>query len=139
MNKHHATYRTYLETLTPQSLGRLEDYVTADVRFTDPFNDVRGADAMRRILSHMFENVGPVSFRVSHMASDGDTCLMRWTFSGNLRRQAWTFEGMSTIRFNADGLVSEHADYWDPATALYERLPIIGTMLAWIRRRLAVR
>ena len=113
MNNHHESYRAYLEALTPQSLEQLADYVAADVRFTDPFNDVRGADAMRRVLSHMFDTVGPVAFRVSHM-------------------------GMSTIRFNADGLVSEHADYWDGASALYEKLPVIGTMLAWIRRRLAI-
>tara|TARA_R110001606_G_scaffold246213_1_gene394328 strand:- start:32 stop:451 length:420 start_codon:yes stop_codon:yes gene_type:complete len=138
MNNHHESYRAYLEALTPQSLEQLADYVAADVRFTDPFNDVRGADAMRRVLSHMFDTVGPVVFRVSHMASDGNTCLMRWTFSGKLRGRAWTFEGMSTIRFNADGLVSEHADYWDGASALYEKLPVIGTMLAWIRRRLAI-
>lgn len=138
MNDRHEAYRTYLETLTPQSLGRLEEFVSADVRFTDPFNDVRGADAMRRVLSHMFDTVGPVDFRVSHMAADGNTCLMRWTFSGSLRGRDWTFEGMSTIHFNAEGLVSEHADYWDGASALYEKLPVIGTMLAWIRRRLAI-
>ena len=138
MNDHHVAYRTYLETLTPESLDRLEEYVSADVRFTDPFNDVRGADAMRRVLSHMFESVGPVVLRVSHMASDGDSCLMRWTFAGRLRGTDWTFAGMSTIRFNADGLIYEHADYWDGATALYEKLPVIGPVLAWIRRRIAV-
>lgn len=137
MHDAHEAYRTYLETLTPESLDQLEKYVTPDVRFRDPFNDVRGVDAMRRVLLHMFQNVGPVAFRVSWIAADRDACLMRWTFLGRLRGKDWTFEGMSSIRFTADGLVSEHVDYWDGATALYERLPVIGPILASIRRRLA--
>jgi hypothetical protein len=40
-------YRQYLETLTPATLDFLGDYVTDDVRFRDPFNDVRGAAASR--------------------------------------------------------------------------------------------
>lgn len=132
-------YRQFLETLTPATLEGLRDQVTSDVRFKDPFNDVRGADAMMRVLRHMFDAVEDIRFHVRHMMTDDDRCLMEWRFEGKLGSKPWAFDGMSTIRFAANGRVAEHIDHWDAAGSFYERLPVIGWLLAWLRRRLAVR
>lgn len=138
MNQAHDRYRRFLETLTPATLARLGDYVTNDVRFKDPFNDLRGVDSMQRVLLHMFDKLGSVTFRVRHFVADGDTCLMEWRFEAALNGQPWSFDGMSLISFSPDGLVKAHIDYWDAANAFYERLPVIGRLLAWMRLRLAV-
>jgi len=133
-----ARYREYLETLTPETLSRLGDHVVDDVRFKNPFNDVRGVEAMEQVFRHMFETVGPVHFTVRDCAGDATTCMMSWRFEAVLRRRPWAFEGTSVIRFAADGRVAEHIDHWDAAAAFYERLPLIGWLLAWLRRRLAI-
>ena len=134
----HDRYRRYLEDLSSATLGDLETYVTADVRFKDPFNDVRGVDAMRRVFQHMFENVQDVKFCAQDMASEGPMCFMSWRFEGKLRGNPWIFDGASIIRFAEDGRVTEHIDHWDAGVNFYERLPIIGSLLAFLRRRLAV-
>ena len=139
MNESHERYRQYLESLTVVSLGRLEEHVAEGVRFRDPFNDVTGADGMRRVFRHMFATVGPVAFNVTRVASDGDACLMSWRFEATLRGRPWSFDGTSLLRFGPDGRVIEHVDYWDAAGAFYEKLPVIGGLLRWLRGRLAVR
>ncbi len=135
----HERYRRFLETLTPETLATLPDQVTEAVRFKDPFNDVRGVDAMMRVFQHMFENVSDIRFTVHHAMADGDTCLMAWRFEGRLPSGRWGFDGTSVIRFAADGRVTEHIDHWDAARDFYERLPIIGWLLGKVRRKLAVR
>ena len=132
-------YRRYLETLTPDTLDDLRERVTADVHFQDPFNDVYGADALAKIFRHMFANLGDVRFSVHHMTTDGPTCLMTWRFEAILRGQPWSFDGSSLVRFAPDGRVAEHIDYWDAARNFYERLPVIGWLLATLRGRIAVR
>jgi hypothetical protein len=52
---------------------------------------------------------------------------------------ALAIEGVSEVRFDAAELVVEHVDYWDPAAAVYERLPLLGGVLRGLRRRLAHR
>jgi len=131
-------YRDFLETLTPRSLERLEDHVSPDVHFADPFNDVRGAAAMRRIFRHMFANIPDVRFQVHHLMRQGDVCLMTWRFSGTLRGRDWSFDGSSLVRFAPDGRVAAHIDYWDAARNFYERLPLLGAVLRRLRRRIAV-
>lgn len=136
MTPPYERYRRYLETLTPEALARLSDHVTADVRFKDPFNDVRGVDAMERVFRHMFANVREIRFRIDHTVMDGDTCLMTWRFEGMLLGSPWSFDGASKLKFAPDGRVAEHIDYWDAADNFYRRLPVIGWLLSRIRRRL---
>ena len=50
-------YCDYLEGLTRKSVSNLTRHVAPDVHFKDPFNDVRGADAMRLIFDDMFEQL----------------------------------------------------------------------------------
>ena len=95
----HERYRRYLEDLSSATRWvTFVTYVTADVRFKDPFNDVRGVDAMRRIFQHMFENVQDVKFRAQDMASEGPMCLMSWHFEGNCAES----RGHSTARALSD-------------------------------------
>jgi hypothetical protein len=42
-------YGHYFETLRPDNVDRLHDLAAPDIRFVDPFNDVRGVDQVVRI------------------------------------------------------------------------------------------
>lgn len=139
MNAPHGRYKRYLETLTPETLAALGQYVTDDVRFKDPFNDVRGVAAMARVFHHMFANVTDIRFKVDHALSEDNVCLMAWRFEGKVSGKAWAFDGTSVIIFAPDGRVAEHIDHWDAARDFYERLPFIGWLLRRIRGRLAIR
>ena len=125
--------------LSPESLSDLCDYVTPEVHFGDPFNDVYGVTAMRRIFDDMFKAVSNIEFKVDRMAIDRDTALMGWAFTGELRGQPIKLEGMSRITFDASGCVTAHIDHWDSATQFYIRLPVIGWLLSIVRRRAAAR
>ena len=128
-------YIRFYETLSPATLPDLARVATVDVHFRDPFNDLRGVDEYQRVLGELLESVPDVKFTVGHQAVDDDTCFIRWRMIGTLRGAPWIVEGMSALRFAADGRVREHVDYWDAAAQFYERLPLIGGVLRFIRRR----
>lgn len=130
-------YRACLEALTPHTLDDLRALLSEDVRFKDPFNNVTGADATIAVFRHMYETLGEVRFTVEDMMCDGPRCLMHWRFTSRLRGRPWSFAGTSVVTFAPDGRVAEHVDHWDAAREFYERLPVIGWLLAWLRGRLA--
>ena len=132
-------YIAYLESLTPDDLAALDTYVNEEVRFKDPFNDVRGVEAMGRILTDMFETLGQVRFRCDGWAVSDDLGYFSWVLEGRLRAKPWQVAGTTRVRLGEDGRVVEHIDYWDAAGGLYEKLPVIGPILAALRRRVAVR
>jgi hypothetical protein len=43
--------------------------------------------------------------------------------------------GMSHLRFNSEGQVIFHQDYWDSADVLVPRVPVANGIIEWVRRR----
>ena len=39
------------------------------------------------------------------------------------------------MKFAADGRINFHRDYWDAAEELYEKLPLVGSLMRWLKRQ----
>lgn len=124
----------YYQELSPTSLARLPVFYTEHAFFKDPFNEVRGVAAIRRIFEHMFEQVEDPRFVVTERLADENSAMLVWEFRyGNGQR----IRGVSHLRFADDGRVAYHRDYWDAAEELYLKLPVLGALMRWLRRRLS--
>ena len=130
---------TFYENLTPAELGRFREFYTEDAVFKDPFNDVRGVAAIERIFAHMFRQVEAPRFAVSERVADAEGAVLVWSFHFRFRYngEEQTIRGVSHLKFDDDGRVNYHRDYWDAAGELYARLPGVGLLMRLLRRRLA--
>ncbi len=131
----------FFETMTPASLSQLETIYTPQAYFKDPFNEVRGLDEVRRIFRHMYQALDQPRFVVTECIAQGDQCFLAWNFLFQFRRfdtaALQVVRGASHLKFTADGLVDFHRDYWDAAEELYEKLPLVGGLMRWLKRRAA--
>lgn len=134
-----ARIRHYFETLSPAALERLDTVYTEDAAFKDPFNEVRGTAAIRAIFAHMYAALDEPRFTVTAVMAEGDQVFLAWDFRFRLRRfDATTLQcirGASHLRLAVDGRIREHRDYWDAAEELYEKLPLLGGLMRWLKRR----
>lgn len=131
-------YIAFCEGMTPAALDSLDDFCAADIHFRDPFNEVTGVDAYREVLAKMFRDVGQPAFQVTGHALAGEVCYLRWRFA--FRRangETMRIRGMSEVHFNAEGCVTSHFDYWD-AGQVYETVPLVGSLVRLVRRRLSI-
>ncbi len=130
--------KSYFENLSPADLQRMEDIYTADARFKDPFNQVQGVAAIQRIFEHMFVSLDEPRFAIQDMVIQGQQCFMSWDFSFRMKRfdkQLQVIRGGSHLKLAADGRICDHRDYWDAAEELYEKLPVLGALMRWLKRR----
>ncbi|NWF44230.1 nuclear transport factor 2 family protein [Hydrogenophaga sp. D2P1] len=129
----------WFESLTPGNLGQLEAFYTADARFKDPFNDVRGVPAITQIFKHMFVALHEPRFVVTQQIVDGAQAFLVWEFRFRFKRFDTVTEqvihGGSHLTLTEDGRISEHRDYWDAAEELYEKLPGLGALMRWLKRK----
>lgn len=133
-------YLAALEALSAQRLPQLAGLLAAEVRFVDPFHDVRGREAMTRVLAKMFDDLSDVRFTVVDRAFAAPVGFASWTLSGVPRAfggRPLRLIGVSEIHLDAAGQVTQHIDHWDAASQLYARIPVLGWVLAAVRRRLA--
>ena len=131
----------FYHQLTPASLARFAEFYSADAYFKDPFNEVRGVDAITRIFTHMFRQVDDPRFVVSERIADANGVVLVWEFCFRVRLwgrgRTQVMRGVSHLRFAADGKVNYHRDYWDAAEELYMKLPAIGSLMRCLRRLVA--
>ena len=136
---HVARVVVFFETLTPQTLAGLADIYAADARFKDPFNDVQGLDAIRGVFAHMFVALRQPRFVITRQVTQGNDCFITWDFYfylGNYRRDVeQKIAGATHLVFDSEGRVQVHRDYWDAAEELYEKLPLVGSLMRWLKRR----
>ena len=126
------------ERLSPQDLPRLAEIYTPGARFKDPFNEVQGVAAITRIFEHMFVSLEDPRFVIRDRVVQGDQCFLSWDFMFRMKRfsrDEQVIRGGSHLRLAADGRIAEHRDYWDAAEELYEKLPVVGALMRWLKRR----
>jgi hypothetical protein len=141
MNSRQATENlaTFFETLSPQSVAQLHTIYDAQARFKDPFNEVQGLPEIERIFQHMYVALDQPHFVVTGQVVDGPQAFLTWEFRFRFKRfdtiTLQAVRGASHVVFNEQGLVTLHRDYWDAAEELYEKLPVLGGVMRWLKKR----
>lgn len=129
----------FYEQLSEADLPRLHALYAPDARFKDPFNEVQGVAAIEAIFRHMFVSLESPRFVVTGQVRQGEQCFLLWDFHFRFRRFDTRTEqrvrGTSHLVFDDQGRVTLHRDYWDAAEELYEKLPVVGGLMRWLKRR----
>ena len=141
MNTRQATENlaAFFETLSPQSVAQLHTIYDAQACFKDPFNEVQGLPEIEKIFRHMYVALEQPHFVVTGQVVDGPQAFLTWEFRFRFKRFDTTtlqaVRGASHVVFNEQGLVTLHRDYWDAAEELYEKLPVLGGFMRWLKKR----
>ena len=134
-----ARVATLFETLTPADVARLGEFYAGNARFKDPFNEVRGVPAIQQVFEHMYRALESPRFVVRDVVAEGDQAFVSWEFRFRFRRFDRSTEqcvrGGTHLVFATDGRIGLHRDYWDAAEELYEKLPGVGALMRWLKRR----
>ncbi|MDO8388267.1 MAG: nuclear transport factor 2 family protein [Polaromonas sp.] len=129
----------FFEGLEPGSVARLGEVYASKVYFKDPFNEVHTLAQVQQIFSHMYVALDRPRFVVTGQVAEGRECFLTWNFEFYFRKQQpavlQTVRGSSHLKFTEAGLVDYHRDYWDAAEELYEKLPLLGSLMRWLRKR----
>ena len=129
----------YFETLTPEGVAHINTLYSPQARFVDPFNDVVGLPAIEGVFAHMFVALEAPRFVITERIAQGQQCFLTWDFHFRFKNfqkdTPQTIRGGSHLVFSEDGLVTLHRDYWDAASELYEKLPVVGSVMRWLKKR----
>ena len=98
---------------------------------------MRGIDAITRLFAHMFVQVDAPRFVVTTRIAQGNDAFLTWDFRFRMKRfstQEQCIRGATHLRFGSDGRIDFHRDYWDAAEELYEKLPLLGGLMRFLKR-----
>ncbi|MGQ7249071.1 nuclear transport factor 2 family protein [Halomonas sp. V046] len=122
---------------------KLYELYTDDIAFTDPVHHVEGVEALLTYFNELYNNVDSCQFEFPHAQRQGSTAFAVWTMTlrhPRLDRGApIRVDGCSHLIFSETqpDKVCVHRDYFDAGAMLYERLPLLGTVIRRIKRHVA--
>lgn len=139
VSRQHAlnSYIVFFEQMKREDLVRLPELFSHQARFKDPFNDVTGIEQINKVFHHMFETLNTPKFVIDEAVLESDVAYIKWKFTGAVYSKQLKLVGLSRVVFDEQGLVSEHIDYWDASEQFYMKLPVIGSILRFIRNKAA--
>jgi hypothetical protein len=129
----------WFQSLTRESVAQVGVYYAEEARFKDPFSDVTGLVDIAQVFLHMFDRLDAPRFTITGRWERAGGVMLAWDFSFRMKALAGgrtqLIRGVSQLEFGADGRIRLHRDYWDTAEELYEKLPLLGALMRWLKRR----
>ncbi|MGB5792665.1 nuclear transport factor 2 family protein [Poseidonibacter sp.] len=113
-----------------------ERVLDKNARFKDPFHDVNGLDNIYNIFQDMYKKLDNPRFKIIEIIEENNIAYIKWDFIFNFKNslKEESFQGVSRIEFNNDRKVISHIDYWDSAENLYEKIPLLGSFMRFIKK-----
>jgi hypothetical protein len=108
--------------------------------FRDAFKQFESAEAIRKYMLAGLEPLEDAEFVFNRFASNGGDYYLDWTMRLDFKKTpTGTWEesiGVTHMRFNSEGKIIFHQDYWDPTDIVYRRIPIAKQLIAFVKGKM---
>ncbi|MBB1269318.1 nuclear transport factor 2 family protein [Shewanella sp. SR44-3] len=129
---------TVYSTLGTDNLASLSSIYHTEVVFVDPMHKVEGIAALLGYFEQMYQQVISCDFVIEEVLEAPTQAAVYWTMT--LRHTALAggkpikLDGHSQLKMQ-DQRVIYHRDYFDLGAMLYEQVPLLGTVIKYIKQR----
>ena len=129
--------------LNKNTIDELDEFYTDDAEFIDPVSRIKGLPGIKKYYANVYKNVESIQFDFKEIQHDELSFYGQWvmTFSTKMLNGGKPFavEGLSVIKFNAHGKVFFHRDYTDLGSMVYEKVPVLGSVIRLIKNSMHVK
>ena len=132
-------FGAFFANVTEESIrSQIDAFYAPDVYFNDTLKTVHGRTALEGYLLRMPQHADFVRAKVIDHSSSGPNYYVRWIMDVRYKGAAESVHtmGVTLLRFDKQGRVVLHQDFWDSAAGFYEHLPVLGGVLRWIKSKI---
>jgi hypothetical protein len=131
---------SFFNKFNGKNLEILNQFYADNVKFQDPITQTDGLDELKRHYTKAYQNIKSIRFDFSEFISTENkyscTWIMTLSVKGLNSGEVFQVSGVSIIHFNSDALITYHRDYFDLSEMVYEKIPLIGSVIGQIKKRL---
>lgn len=107
-----------------------------DAWFNDTIATEVGIDAIEKYLLKTARGAEKVEAKITDVAVSGADVYARWTMEIRAKNlaggQPVITEGLSQLRFDDQGRIVLHQDFWNPSAGIYQHLPLLGPAIRFV-------
>ena len=131
--------RKFFEQLNKDTLYLVDDFYDEHVRFVDPVSLIDSRPAIKDYYARLYRNVISVRFDFKEEIVQEKSLILVWTMHLVSRMnsgQPMSVQGVSHIKFGGrEGKAVYHRDYFDMGEFVYERIPVLSSLIRLIKNQ----
>lgn len=126
-----ATFRQTFSDLTRDDLAqRISELYAEEFYFNDTVHIARQRSELVDYMARTGQGLEQNRVEVHKVIRDGSDVYVRWEMTFRSRALGKRIDshsiGMTHLRFDENGKIILHQDFWDSGNALYAHLPVVG-------------
>lgn len=127
-------YYTDLDMFDQVALGVVYE---ENIQFTDPIHSLNGLSSLHEYFKGMADNVEHCTFDFHRQVSQESSAYLEWNMKLTMKgsQKIIVAPGVTYIEFGDK--VSLHRDYFDAGAMFYENVPILRSIIRYIKKRIA--
>ncbi len=133
-------FERFYRELGQGAANELADVYDEQVIFVDPVAEHEGLLALKGYFQNLMQNCRSCRFDMTIHRLGSCSAFITWTMSfehAQLRGgKPITVDGISQLDIAGDKIVKQR-DYYDMGAMIYENVPVLGFVVAGLRRRMA--
>lgn len=132
--------RAFADLTAPETGERFENLYADTLYFNDTLQTFHNREDLVDYIVRTGASLRESRVEIKHVIQDGPDVYVRWIMEFRTRVAGRDIHshsiGMTHLRFNADGRIVLHQDFWDSGHALYAHLPFVGFAVRKARDRM---
>ena len=119
----------------------VSEFYDQDAIFQDPIHQIKGVKVIEEYYRGLYKNVDSIRFEYKNLSESEDLVTMEWIL--HLRvpvlngGKPMTLDGVSLLKFGgSQGKVIFHRDYFDMGEFIYEKIPVLNSILKLIKNKM---
>jgi hypothetical protein len=139
-NKITAQFKRLYANLDKANCGSdlIGELYSEDMTFKDSFHSINGLDDFQQYCASLYENISACDFVFHKSWLTEKDAMLTWTMTYSHPRlrggRPISVEGASEISFEEK--IHFHQDYFDGADLLYEHVPVLGSVIGYLKKRM---
>jgi len=131
-------FARFFGNLTEENAAALTRETYAEpLFFYDTLKVIESVPELEHYFVETARNTESVQARIEDVARSGSDYYVRWTMDIQMKKfrrgQTLRSVGMTHLRFNPEGKIILHHDYWDSTSGFFEHVPGLGLVIRRIK------
>lgn len=132
-------FKVFYRDIKKIPLSEIDEVYADNVLFKDPVQEVRGIEQLHACMMALCADVHSGRFEYLDQMVSENCAYIKWNMHfkhPKLGGKTLTVRGMSQIQFNER--IYYHEDVYDLGQMLYEHVPLVGSLIRGLKKRLTL-
>ncbi len=130
-------FKAYFTDMQGSDPARLDEIYADQVIFIDPIHQLRGIENLKSYFSKLNENLLEGSFQFTNESIIDNTVYLQWEMKVKLKRPKQTVKATGISVLIVEQKVMSQRDYFDAGELFYENIPVLGSIIRFLKRKIA--